>query len=594
MPLSSRHPLRKLLTSLDGLRIPPKFWRLLFRRYLWIALAILLPLLALRSCGAWFHDKWTARQSRQLATQAETHLRQGRATEARMALDTALRLNPSNTSALRSLAALQTAQGQPADAMKTWQQLVDAGGLVFSDIPPYARLAAETQDWEIARRLLDATKAGAPPSLPHLLQAELSTIRGDHDSAENSLRTALSLDPSRESRAALARFLLIHKNTPENSPEILTHLRDLSREKNELGALALASALENNLVPPDELDRWITTLNRHPKATPAMLLVADTARIRRDPATRPLVAATVFARLGNESLDARTAGLHWLLAAKEPDLAARLVTPDEALARPDLLVKWLDALSASGRRQQLLEILDHPANPLPSVQTRLYRANTLKLLGRPDEARDIHRALLEENSTNPEATLKILTYLYLAGENTVFENELRTLLSKSATARPALQALLPVVQSLRDIHQLRRLHELAHDSGGLTNTLQLRNEIDYCDLLLGRPVEPRSLEILARRNPENLPFRLTWTLHLLATGQAPRALVELDSLARIHTTDPHLFARRELLRATAHAATGDRAQALKIQARLPRKNLTLQETALLSRTLLFQTPDSLP
>jgi cytochrome c-type biogenesis protein CcmH/NrfG len=495
------------------------------------------------------------------------------------------RLDPANTSALRSLASLQTAQGQLGAAMKTWQKIVDTGSLTFADLPVYARLAAETQDWEITKRLLDATQASSSPSLPHLLQAELSSIRGDLDDAERSLRAAVSLDGGRETRAALARFLLVHKNTSENSAEILALLRDLSRDQNELGALALASALENNLVPGNETATWIAALNRHPKATPAMLLVAESARVRLDPASRPLVAAKVFSRLGNESLDARAAGVQWLLAAKEPALAARLVTRDEALSRPDLLVKWLDALAASGRREEILGVLADPANPLPPVQSRLYEANTLKLLGRTAESDTLNRQILRDHSSNPAATLKILTYLYLAGENTLFENELRALLAKPDTARQAMQALHPVVQSLRDINQTRRLHELAITSGGLPGKIQLRNELDYSDLILGRTVEPRALELLARRNPDNLPFRLTWALFLLTDGQTPRALVEMQACSKIHTSNPALFARREMLLATALAFNGHRREALKIQARLPWKHLSLQES-----TFLLQTP----
>ncbi len=594
MRLSRRHPLRKFLASLDGLRIPRKFWRRFFRRYLWIALGSLLVLLTLKSCGGWIHQKWTSRQSRQLTAEAEIRLREGRASEALMTLETALRLDPANTTALRSLASLQTARGQLPAAMKTWQKIVDAGALTFADLPPYARLAAETQDWEITKRLLDATKAGSSPSLPHLLQAELSSIRGDLDDAERSLRAAVSLDGGRETRSALARFLLVHKNTSENSAEILALLRELSRDQNEIGALALASALENNLVPANETATWIAALNRHPKATPAMLLVAESARIRLDPDSRPLVAARVFSRLGNESLDARAAGVQWLLAAKEPDLAARLVTRDEALSRPDLLVKWLDALSASGQREEILTVLADPANPLPTVQSRLYEANALKLLGRTAEADALNRRILRDHSSNPAATLKILTYLYLAGENTLFENELRSLLAEPDTARQSMQALLPVVQSLRDTNQTRRLHELAIASGGLSNTIQLRNEIDYCDLVLGRPVESRALELLARRNPDNLPMRLTWAMFLLADGQNPRALVEMQACSKIHTGNPALFARREMLLAAALAANGHYREAFKIQARLPWKLLAFQELDVLRRAFSFNAEDDAP
>lgn len=593
--LEFRQSLRSLLEHLSkkffllrrGTQIPPQWRQRIFNRYIWISAGAIALLIGLTFSVLWIHEKWTLQQSRKLAAEAEKCLSEGQTIEARMALETALRLNPSNTNALRTLAGIQTAQGQLPDAMKTWQQIVDAGGLTYADIPPYARLAAETQDWQITKRLLDATKASDSPSMPHLLQAELSSIRGDIEEAEQSLRLAYSLERGRETRSALARFLLLHKNTPENSTEILTLLRELSHDPSELGALALASALENNLVPGNETASWIASLNLHPKSSPAMLLVADSARIRMEPASQPIVAAKVYSRLGNESLNSRAAGVHWLLKAKEPALAAQLVTKDEALAHPHIFVEWLDALSASGRREEVLEALGDPANPLPPVQTHLYEANTLKLLGRGSEADVLNRQILSNHSNDLPATLKILTYLYLAGDNSLFEAELRTLLANPDTANQAVQALLPVVQSLRDIHQNRRFYEIAVSSQGLSNTIQLRNELDYCDLVLGRKIDPSSVELLARRNPENLPFRLTKAMLLLQRGQNLKALVEMQSSSKIHTVDQSLFARREFLLAAALAANNYRAEALKIHARLPWKQLTLQEVEILRRTFAF-------
>lgn len=585
--------LRKFLPVNRGQKIPPHWSRFIFNRYIWLSAGTLAFLVGLAFSALWIHEKWTIQQSRNLAVEAEKRLAGGQTTEARMALETALRLNPTNAAALRTLAGIQTAQGQLPDAMKTWQQIVDAGALQFADIPPYARLAAETEDWQITKRLLDATQASDSPSLPHLLQAELSTIRGDLDEAERSLRLAYSLEKGRETRSALARFLLVHKNTPENSAEILALLRELSRDQSELGALALASALENNLVPDNETSSWIASLNQHPNATPAMLLVAESTRIRMDPASRPIVAAKVYSRLGNESLSTRAAGVHWLLNAKEPALAARLVTKEEALANPHIFVKWLDTLSASGRREDVLDALRDPANPLPPVQTRLYEANTLKLLGRAPEADVLNRQILADHSQDRAATIKILTYLYLAGDNSLFESGLRSLLSKPDTAIFAIQALLPVVQSLRDINQNRRFYELAASSQGLSNTIQLQNEIDYCDLVMGRQIDPSSVELLARRNPENLPFRLSKAMLLLQTGQKLKALVEMQSCSKIHTVDQSLFARREFLLAATLAANNYRAEALRIHARLPWKLVTLQEIEILRRAFAFNT-DSEP
>jgi cytochrome c-type biogenesis protein CcmH/NrfG len=505
-----------------------------------------------------------------------------------MALDTALRLNPKNFRALRLLAPSQAASGQKAEAMKTWQKLVDGGGLILVDVPEYARLAAELQDWEIADRLVDAVSAGAPKALPHHLRAELAVIRGNLSVAEEALRRALSIDGSPESRAALARFLLVHRNSPETAPEILRLLRGLSKDPGNLGALALSSALENRLVPESERSEWVRELLEHPKATAPMLLIAEDARIQADPALRPLAAARVYARFLGKPLDSRERAVFWLMAQKEPDLAARMVTLDEAVGRPQLFVKWLDALSASRRLEQFFDALKDPRNPLPEVQVRLYLANGMKRAGRADEAATLYEKILEESAADPSTQSKVLAYLYLDGENVLFEKGLRPLLSNPSTAAPAMDVLLPLIHNMRDIHQTRRIHELGSDAG-MAGTIELQNELDYCDLILGKPVEAGRLRSVALKNPGSLGMRLTWTMALLRSGRIPEALVEIAAAENQPANGPMTAARFEMIRAAALALDGRRAEALnRIRVNHRLDALSFQEKEFLRQALLWR------
>lgn len=579
--------LDRAIRSLVEMRVSTEFWKRFFKVYLWIACAIFLLGWGGKELVVWGHEKLCQRQSRILTGQAETALRELRGVEARMAIETAIRLDPGNTRALRLMAGIQEASGQGQDAMVTWQKLVDREGLSLADVPEYARLAAKLQDWEIADRLVDSVSAGEPSSMPHILRAELQVIRGDLDGAEKSLRQAVSIDGGAEERAVLVRFLLIYRRTPEFAPEKYELLKGLSSDPGQIGALSLTSALENNLVPDAELDGWITRLNQHPRATPAMLLVADSARVRFDPESKPLVAARLFSRLGKAPFDARAAGLQWLLAAGEPDLAAKLVTRDEALGDPAVFVKWIDALSASGRRWEVLEVLSDERNPLPSIQTRLYQANTLKLLGRRQEAHEFYKKVLEWSFDKPQARIKAMTYIYLAGENRLFEWALRPLLQVPGAGRAALRAFLPVAQSLRDIHQTRRLHELALEEGSLPQVHHLKNELAYSDLILGREVGGEQIGLLASLNPDDLPLRLTWALFLLRQWDGIAAAAELEDCERIPNSDPLLAARLAMLKAAAQAANGQRAEALKIRGNPKLDILSFQENAFLKHVLLF-------
>jgi len=578
--------LQSAARSILGFRVSALAWKRFLKFQFPVVCALGLTVWGCKELVVWVHGKLAARQSRAMVAQAEAALQERRGVEARMAVDTALRLDPGNTRALRLLVGIQEASGQGPEAMGTWQELVEKGGLSLADVPEYARLAAKLQDWAIADRLVDSVSGGSA-SMPHVLRAELQVIRGDIDGAEKSLMKAVSLHGGPEERAVLARFLLVYRKAPEHSQMKYDLLKGLSAERSEIGALSLTSGLENNLVPDSELDAWIERLNRHPKATPAMLLVADSARVRLDPLSKPLVAARVFSRLGKAPLDARSSGLQWLLAAGEPGLAAKLVTKDEALGDPAVFVKWIDALTASGRRWEVLEALSDKRNPLPDIQTRLYQANTLKLLGRWRESHDFYRRVLEWSFDKPHARIKAMTYIYLAGENRLFEWSLRPLLKSPGPARAALRAFLPVAQSLRDIQQTRRLHELALEEGGLPQEHHLKAELAYSDLILGKEVGGERLGLIATLNPDDLPLRLTWALWLLREWDGVRAEAELKDCERIPNSDPVLAARLAMLKAAAQAANGQRPEALKIRGDPKLALLTHQENAFLRQVLLF-------
>lgn len=586
--------LQAALRSILEFRTSASAWKRFLRFQLPILCAVALSAWGCVELVVWGHSKWTARQAAAMVGQAEGALRGMRGVEARMAVETALRLDPGNTRALRLLVGMQEASGQGAEAMETWQKLVENGGLSLADVPEYARLAAKLQDWAIADRLVDSVSAGKPSSMPHVLRAELLVIRGDTDGAERSLMEAVSINPGPEERAVLARFLLLYRKGPGRAQVKYDLLKGLSTEPGEIGALSLTSALENNLVPDSEMDAWIERLNRHPKATPAMLLVGDSARVRFDPLSKPLVAARVFSRLGQAPLDARASGLQWLLAAGEPGLAAKLVSKGEALGDPAVFVKWIDALTASGRRWEVLEALSDRRNPLPDIQTRLYQANTLKLLGRRQESHDFYRRVLEWSFDKPQARIKAMTYIYLAGENRLFEWSLRPLLKSPGPARAALRAFLPVAQSLRDIQQTRRLHELALEEGGLPQEHHLKAELAYSDLILGKGVDGERIGLIATLNPDDLPLRLTWALWLLREWDGVRAAAELEDCERIPNSDPVLAARLAMLKAAAQAANGQRAEALEIRGDPKLDLLAHQENAFLRQVLLFPLNRAVP
>ncbi|MFY8269236.1 MAG: hypothetical protein ACOVLK_07540, partial [Terrimicrobiaceae bacterium] len=422
-----------------------------------------------------------------------------------MSLETALRLRPDNPSALRQLARLRSSLGQRQEALAAWQKLSEANALTAADAQNYALLAGLEGEWAIANRIIDRFRAGNQGPEPDLLRANILGMRGDTTAAEKSLRQAVEKDETERSRAILARFLLANRLDKSTAPEILALHRDLIELPNDTGAQALAGALLAGIVPPEERAKWIESLRNHPKSTPALWLAADSAEAASNPAAAPILAAQVFSRLEKSPVEERRLGFLWLTRHNQPFRALRLLTRDEAIADPDSFTAWIEALASTSQTEKIPEALDLPANPLPAYRSALYRARALQLLGKKDDSAQAYLSALAASSSNSTETLRVLTFLHDAGETALFETELQKLLAAPDTARPALSALQPVVAKRRDIEALRHFHTLALTAPGVLNKTQIQNQIDYCDLVLGRPVDAQSIAELARRNPDNLP-----------------------------------------------------------------------------------------
>jgi cytochrome c-type biogenesis protein CcmH/NrfG len=72
-------------------------------------------------------QKWKLRQSSKLVLDAEEYLLERQATEALMAYETALRLNPKNAEALRGIAVLQYSIGQKGNALLIFSNWLTTG-----------------------------------------------------------------------------------------------------------------------------------------------------------------------------------------------------------------------------------------------------------------------------------------------------------------------------------------------------------------------------------------------------------------------------------------------------------------------------------
>lgn len=542
----------------------------------------------------WAWGKVENRRSLAMVQMAQGYLKEGKATEARMCLETALRLQPAQASALQTLARLQTQTGEAAAALQTWQKLAETGKITLPDLSIYASLAITQGDRALAERLANAVAAGGGGALSHRLKAELLLKQDNVAGAEEELRKAVAADATMDSKAALMNFLLERRWNAETSPEIQSLIGEMIDREDTLGLQALLTAISRGFVPADQLPARVEALRRHPAASERGRLVADSLAVRLNPSIKPSVVQNLVARNQNAPLEERTLALAWLLENAAPAEGVHLITREEALTNARSFLVWIDALSAAGDRGRVLEILDAENLPVSKTTRRLFRGRTLAFSGRQPEAdAEFQSAFDESRVQGGDVFLETLSYLNLAGRQDLFEEGAAIALEDPSKAVSSFRRLLPSVMTARDASRTRRIYAIAARSPALSQDLTLQNDISFLDLLLGNPVDPREIAFRSEANPRDFSLRATHALAQLKAGRAKDALQTLEDCepdVHVATLPPH----HKAIVACALAANGKRQEALSIMGTVPPTGLSVQEVAFVQSFLTEPSPTPSP
>lgn len=592
-------------------------------------LLILLGAIGLLAALSFGYRQLKKFQTSSLDQQALNYLQQGKAKEAQMSLQTALRLNPSDPVALRLQARLQQSQGEGIAGLQAYQQLARSGKMSLVDVPPFALLAERQGDFKLADRLADAA-FNSNPSLGHLIRADLLKLRGKPTAAADELRLAIkesqvpptlpkvtkvtkesssgtatkdtkspAVDPKAAkkmmsemgdtARMGLVDLLMkqggaIHPGDPAKSAaEALPLIKELASRDNEASALALTIGLRSGIVPAPERSAWINKLRSHPKVTPEMLLLADAAAIQYDPNGRGVIISGMIERARKETPEQRLAVAQLLLQMKEPASVAELISRDEAMKSPSAFFVWMQAKEMTGNHGDILKALDLSSNPLPPHLRDLYRAAELKAnkeTAKGDEA--FQKALADHvihGKKGPER-LETLVFLNTAGEQALFEQGLQVVLADPTDAESSVNAILGGVQRQRDSAKLLRIMELAAATPSLSGNVRLLNDLAYLRLVLSQPVEMRDLVSRREANPNEFAFRVTESLALIQAGKNARALELLESI-EADVDASKLPPRQMAVLAMAVALNGDMEKAYLLLANSHPETLSRQELAMI-------------
>jgi len=290
----------------------------------------------------------------------------------------------------------------------------------------------------------------------------------------------------------------------------------------------LALGISSGVVPPAEIDGWISSLRSHPKVSERGLILADEAEMRVRPETKSQVVDHLAKHLQGKLLNERLQGMALAMQVGEPQKAARLISPTEAASDGRIFEMWLDALSMQKRWAEVLDALGREGQPLPETLKGLYTGRALVALGKTVEGQRAYGKALGGAFQKREEFLMAVAYLGRAGEDDLFEQGLRKALEDPEGRAEVMKAVVPAVAGLRDAARTRRVYEIAAELPGEGENLILQNDLDYLSLVLGQPVDVRVLAERSRANPRDFALRITHALALLRAGNAKQALKELE------------------------------------------------------------------
>jgi tetratricopeptide (TPR) repeat protein len=573
-------------------RVP--LMRLINRRKWVFLLLTLIPIVVVVGSIIWAAPKLKARQSSEFLKVAESYLNAGKTRDAVISLNSSLRLMPNNPSALRLLARIQTAQGDPV-ALDTWGKLLATGKVQLDDVGIYAQVAAKHQDWALADRLAAATAITGNKALPHLLRARLLRLKGDPTQVEAELRKAVENDETLVSKRALAELLLSQRLNEVKSQEAFEILKEISKSQDANGAEALATALFKGIVPPDEIPGWIAAIRAHPHSSQRLLCMADYTESMCGLVPHDEVVAKLHARVEKAPLKDRAEGMEWLFNMGKPDLAANLLSPSEAQMSQLSYYIWLDANSLVGNLPAVLKSLGDPANPIEEdYLIQLYKAGAYLMAGRSEEAEPLFVSAFEQSQSNKEQFLKCLASLNMSRRDELFEKGLMKILSDSSSAADSFKALLPSTYLRRDSAATLRYYELAAQCAPqLASDMALQNDLLYLRILMGQGQNAKAAATLSQANPMDQSLRITHAFAVLKSGNPAEALKILQgSEKQIAATT--LFPYQKVIVAAILNAN-DRTKEAELVARMVQPNqLSVQEIQLAQNSFASRKQDSPP
>lgn len=574
-------------------------------------------------------------QSRRLAQQAFALIDQKQWNEAGAKARDALLLRRSEPESWRAIARVLSRTGQSATALEWWKKVDEQHRLTLEDRRDFAGAALVVGELATAATQIDPLLAqpGGPAPIDILFAGQLAVRRKDPVLAVDYAERVTADKRAKPYEILSATTLILSVTTRESPPHAAAwkRIEDVARDPGNpasLDALVLL-AQQQPLVPtgsttndrsaPFEpgaqtsqpsmalsplasetslslgpstapqsptrmgLPEIADALDKHPQARPYHHLLALQLRVQHDPALASQYVADAVERFRGGDDETLAALAAWLNSVGRADKTLQVLPLDRAAHRQDLYLRYIDALAALERWNEVKDVLISERFPIEPVLQHMYLASARTRLGDTTAATNEWQRALEAANT-PENLLALASYAERNQANDVADRAYSEAIRLSPKNRGAY------------VGQLRVALASGHTAEAQTVTAEIvklwpddaaaRNQDDYLRLLLGASggaaeAAEREAQVLVAQEPWNWAARATLGLAQLRLGKKEEAVTVFRNVRVTGSEPPGALAVRAAILAVTGYEKGARNDARKLGA----EHLLPEERALIAPLL---------
>jgi len=341
-------------------------------------------------------------QSRRLAHQAFAMIDQKKWNEANAKARDAYLLRPTEPESWRAIARLASRRGQGTAVLGWWKKVDEEHRLTIQDRRDYAASALAAGELVVAAPQVDLllSQKGGPTPLDLLLAAQLAGRRQNGVLALDYTERATT-DPRAKPNELLAGAVLVLSMTKPNSPpyskawESIVKLARDPANPSSLDALVFLAQQQSRAPsrllgeetpfsfgavtkpPPATIMGPLEVANaleKYPNARPYHQLLALGLRAQHDPALATQYVTDAVERFGHGDDETLAALAAWLTSVGRADKTLHVLPLDRALQRQDLYLRYVDALAALERWNDIKYLLTSERFPLEPVLQHMYLA----------------------------------------------------------------------------------------------------------------------------------------------------------------------------------------------------------------------------